>query len=166
MRNISSIQRFNRKLVNIDIPHGKIRLELGCGPEHLWYKAGKINLRLDIMDYGQDIIWDVEEGIPLADNSCEYIYSNQVFEHFEDIVGVFNECWRILKFDGYLHILVPHKDSAKSLLLSHTRVFDKYSFDFLQYESYASEYKSKMWEVVMNEVDVEQNVVLRAKPIK
>lgn len=164
MNNLSLIKRQIRKM-NVEKILAPYGLEIGCGPKNLWHDDRDITMRIDCVDYGQQIIWNVEEGIPLPDNSCKLIYSNQVFEHFDDIVGVFNECWRVLQPEGLLHVIVPHRHAPKALLLSHTRIFDKYSFDFLQYESYSKEYQSQLWKVITSKAE-DKNLVLKAHPVK
>jgi len=55
-----------------------IYLDLGCGDKkHRRPIKGKNNVGLDIIDYGQEIVWDVKDGIPLPDNSCEYIIASR-----------------------------------------------------------------------------------------
>jgi hypothetical protein len=43
-----------------------IKLDLGCGE---FPKEGFT--RLDINDFGQEIMWDATEGLPLPDNTVE-----------------------------------------------------------------------------------------------
>jgi len=152
--NVSKIRRINNK-VNI-FGNGPFKLEIGCG-KNPPKKEGKaqvyINKRhkgyigLDIEDYGQEIIWDVENGIPLPNDSCSDIFSSHTFEHIYDFIGVMNECYRVLATDGVLHLVVPHRDSAKAYVPSHIRWFDKWTFDFFQYKSYVDGYQSKVWKV-------------------
>ena len=49
---------------------GKIKLDLGCADNVLDGFTG-----VDFRDYGQDIIWDVRDGLPFPDSSVEEIYS-------------------------------------------------------------------------------------------
>lgn len=138
-------RRFNQDCLR-KFAIGEVKLDLGSGDKDHWRKDQEY-LRMDVIDYGQDIVWDAEEGIPLPDNSCSFIVSSHFFEHLDDIIGVMNECWRILRKDGILHIIVPHKDHEKAYIPSHTRRFDKFTFDFFQYKEYADNYNSRYWEV-------------------
>lgn len=146
MINISRIRRIKARVPILQFP---INLDIGCA-EGSHRKAGYIGL--DINDYGQEIVWDLEVCIPLPNNSCQNINATQVFEHVEDFVGVMNECHRVLKPDGQLFLTVPHKDHEKAYIPSHIRRFDKYTFDFFQYPEYADEYGGSLWEVLSLEV--------------
>lgn len=158
--NISRIRRIKTKVPKLEYP---ILLEIGCGdPAHR--KEGYIGL--DIEDYGQEIIWDMELGIPLPDNSCSNIYASHVMEHLEDFIGVMNECWRILREDGELWVIVPHRNNEKAYLPSHVRFFDKWSFDFFQYENYAGEYHGKLWEIKELVVNDRPDIHIKMTPKK
>lgn len=147
-------------------PLGEIRLEIGCGDKEHWRREGGEFLWIDIRDYGQDLVWDVEEGIPLPDNSCAFIYCSHTLEHMDDLVGVMNECWRVLKPDGVLQIVVPHKDSEKALVPSHVRLFDKWTFDFFQFESYTKDYSVKPWTVLELVVNERPDIHVKMQPRK
>ena len=87
-----------------------IHLDLGCGDkDHNRSDKEKNNIRMDIIDYGQEIVWDAKEGIPLPDNSCEHITTSHFIEHFreEDVIKIINDCWRVLKKDKELYIICP-----------------------------------------------------------
>ena len=158
--NASRIKRIDNRVPRLSYP---IKLEIGCGVKKV-RKEGYIGL--DIKDYGQEILWDVELGIQLPDNSCSNIFAQHVFEHIEDLIGVINECWRILEPNGELWIIVPHKDSVKSLIPSHVRQFDKWTFDFFQFEGYAEEYQSKLWEVKELTVNERPDIHVKMTPKK
>lgn len=140
--NVSRISRTKNRVPSLKFP---IRLNLGCGKS--WKKIKPTYVGLDIVDYGQPIVWDMESGLPLPDDSCRDIFSSHVLEHLGDLIGVMNECWRVLMKGGIFHIVVPHKENEKALVPSHVRMFDRWSWDFFQYESYAEEYNSRLWEV-------------------
>lgn len=151
--NVSRIKRIENRVLKNKVTH-PIRLEIGCGENKIdsdgkifSNKLGDGYIGLDIIDYGQDILWDVELGIPLPDDSCLNIYSSHTFEHLGDFIGVMNECWRVLKKGGELYVVVPHRDNEKAYVPSHVRWFDKWSWDFFQYPSYAEGYQSKVWKV-------------------
>ena len=163
MLNDSSIKRFNTRVEVDPTQLGKLKLEIGCGEKKVWNK--KCNIRMDVVDFGQEIVWDVEKGIPLPDNSCEYIYSNQVFEHLHDLLGVMNECHRVLHEEGKMRVIVPEQGTEKALLPNHTRQFSKYTFDFFQYEAYSSIYQSSLWRMVRF-YGKEGNLYALMQPIK
>ena len=49
------------------------------------------------------------KGLPFPDNSVQYIYSSHTFEHFtwEGSLTVARECFRVLREDGILRVVVP-----------------------------------------------------------
>lgn len=159
MNNISRIKRIKARVPQLTFP---INLDLGCF-DNKHRQAGFIGL--DINDYGQEILWDAEQGLPLPDQSCIEIRAFDFFEHVEDFVGIMNECHRVLTVNGILHMRVPNKDHRTAFIPSHIRRFDKYTFDFFQYPAYANEYGSSLWKVLLLDND---NEILNVKlqPIK
>ena len=68
----------------------------------------------------QYVFYNVNRGLPLADNSADYVYSSHVLEHFfqkhaEQLVG---EMYRILKPGGVVRICVPDLEHAMALYQS------------------------------------------------
>jgi predicted SAM-dependent methyltransferase len=163
--NNASTQKRQQRVFRAEILHNCI--ELGCGPENQWREESDREFtRIDCVDYGQDIIWNIEEGIPLPDNSASYIYASNVMEHLEDFIGVMNECHRVLKSNGELYIVVPHKEHEKALIPSHVRLFDKWTFDFFEYPAYADEYQSNVWKVTELTVNNRKDMHVKMQPIK
>ena len=83
-----------------------IKLNLGCGPKSK-HKNGWINI--DIMPPA-DMLMDLTQGIDFDTNSVDAIYADNLMEHFQadtDLVTVLNECWRVLKPEGTMTIIVP-----------------------------------------------------------
>lgn len=57
-----------------------------------------------------DIIrWDIRKGIPFPDASVDLLYHSHFLEHLSrETVPVFlKECYRVLKTDGFLRVVVP-----------------------------------------------------------
>lgn len=52
---------------------------------------------------------DVRKGLPFEDQSATCIYSSHTFEHFtwEESLAITKECFRVLKSEGVLRIVVP-----------------------------------------------------------
>ena len=139
----------------------RLLVELGCGDKDHW-REGFIHL--DINDNGQDIVWNFTKGLPFKDNSCDIIYASHTFEHIErkDLIGVFNECWRCLKKNAYLWVIVPAYNSSSAYIIPHYTQFDENTFRHLtkelnpDYKDMDSLHSSKMrqWrtiELVTNE---------------
>lgn len=55
-----------------------------------------------------DVVIDLEkESLPYEDNSAIEILADNVLEHVDNLIGVLNECWRVLDADGVLVGCVP-----------------------------------------------------------
>ena len=125
------IDALDRKFRKLKLPEGivmgEIKLDAGCGVS---VREGYIGL--DIYDYGQDIVWDMQGGIPLPDNSCAEIFTQHCLEHIPDMIGVMNEFWRVIKPGGKLTIIVPHKNNFKANIPSHLRIYDEGTFSFFE----------------------------------
>ena len=83
-------------------------LNLGCGQSNPVENYG-----LDILDFdGVDLVCDVSDGIPIGDNSFDFIYATDFLEHIEMKKNVFvmEEIYRVLKPGGNLSFLVPSTD--------------------------------------------------------
>jgi predicted SAM-dependent methyltransferase len=82
-----------------------LKIEIGGGRNP---KEGYKNV--DIIEEA-DYVCNLEhESLPFKDESVKKIYSHHAFEHIENTIFLMNECWRVLKWGGLLHIIVPHKD--------------------------------------------------------
>ncbi len=81
-----------------------IKLELGSGS-----KKGT-NDFTTVDQYGADINYDLRKGIPLKDNTVDYIYTSHMFEHipFRELIIFIGECKRVLKQNGILSVCVPN----------------------------------------------------------
>lgn len=105
-------------------------VDLGCGnvPYYEWYKE-----RVDqviCVDWTQspheakyvDIFANLNQNLPLKDNSVDSIFCTSVLEHICDPLLLFKEINRILKQDGYLLLSVPF------LYHLHEEPFDYYRY--------------------------------------
>lgn len=101
-----------------------IGLDLGCG--FLRYREPDGFIGMDIIDYGQEIIWDVTKGIPLPDNSVPEVFTCHFLEHieWEHIFEIFRELWRICINNAKIFIRVPHPDCKWAYQSSHMFVWD------------------------------------------
>jgi len=103
-----------------------IKLNLGCGIAKM---DGFVNL--DKVDVGQEILWDLEEGIPLPDDSVVEVYAKQTLEHIHNIILVMNEIWRVCKDGVMVYITVPHSETPQAWQdPTHVRAFNEYSWGY------------------------------------
>ena len=102
-----------RRLPHFTFP---VKLDLGCGKNKITGFVG-----LDCNDYGQEIVWDVTQGIPLPNDSVTAFHSSHFFEHlrWEDLANVFAEIVRVCKDMTRLTIIVPHADTKEAFYLCH-----------------------------------------------
>src|SRR3990170_626254 len=95
-----------------------MKVDLGCGVNKPDGYVG-----IDTLP-GADIQHDLREGIPLPDNSVQYLRGKDFLEHLPDTIALMNECWRVLQPGGQFEIVVPrfpHVDSVKDP--THVRLF-------------------------------------------
>lgn len=132
-----------------------LRLSIGCADknEGVGYDLSKGWIGLDIRDMGQEIVWDLQHGIPLPDNSCMIILASQILEHFdaEEIMDVMDECWRVLQLSGVLDIRVPYISSVTAYLPFHKQQFSKDYFAFFTSPN-MEHYGHKRWELSHHEI--------------
>ena len=83
-----------------------LKLNIGCGDVkfHDW-------VNIDI-EPGADLVVDLRNGLPLEDDSADFIYNEHFIEHlkFEDGEKTIKEFYRVLKKGGILRIATPDLD--------------------------------------------------------
>ena len=107
-----------------------LRLELGCGDAK--HQRAEY-LHLDIVDRGQDCVWDITRGLPFPDDSCAEIYASHTFEHIsrQDLIVVLNECWRCIHPGGMLWVVVPAYNAESAYIIPHITQFSEATFRHL-----------------------------------
>lgn len=105
------------------------QLELGPGKHDVPDRA-KIGLN-EKSDPGSDIYWNLNFGIPLCSMCVSHIHSNQVLEHIDEIIPLFNAMWRVLIPGGTMQHVVPHFLSPHAWGdPTHVRAFSEESFKY------------------------------------
>ncbi len=109
-----------------------LRVHLGCGAD---IRPGWINIDMGLTPWagvnsasnaGAVVIrHDLRRGLPLADDSCELIYSSHFFEHLEyrDGVRLMRDCYRVLSPGGTFRVSLPN---FKRLFDAYLSADDKY----------------------------------------
>ena len=94
----------------------ELKVHLGCGPD---IRSGWLNIdlivgrearqRAENNAAGRFLNFDLRRGLPLADGSCEIIYSSHFFEHLEYRHGValMRDCHRCLKPGATFRLALP-----------------------------------------------------------
>ena len=114
---MTTLTNFNKRLPEIKKKAFKeFKLDLGCGENKLEGYIG-----MDMRDCGQEIVWDAREGIPLADESVDFIWSSHVIEHFtdEESEQLFREIYRVLKTGGKTEHMIPHATDPTAFYFDH-----------------------------------------------
>lgn len=94
-----------------------LRVNIGCGSRFV-----KDWTNLDFVSHSPSVIaHDLSKGIPLSDNSYDFVYSSHVLEHFSAATGeqILRECFRILKPFGRIRIVVPDTEFLAQNYLDH-----------------------------------------------
>ena len=91
------------------------KLHVGCGKVHF---DGWINLDGDAEYANPDVLWDLRDGLPMPDASCQFIHSEHVVEHIPVAKGVqfFRECKRALVPGGVMRVAMPSLDHLLKLV--------------------------------------------------
>ena len=84
---------------------GPYKLHVGCGTKPF---AGWINIDLKARPH-VELVWNVTDGLPFPNGSCELIHSEHVLEHIPLVqaVGFLRECHRVLKVGGVVRVGMP-----------------------------------------------------------
>lgn len=83
-----------------------IKIHIGCGKRNF----GNDWVHIDGGDYEHLDHQDVSiKGLPYANNTADLIYSSHMIEYFDrqEVIGVLEEWYRVLKPNGVLRIAVP-----------------------------------------------------------
>ncbi|WNS46473.1 hypothetical protein [Paenibacillus sp. MMS20-IR301] len=84
-----------------------MRIDIGCG-------TGKESgyLGIDRLQYpGVDIVCDICEGIPLPDNTAEFVMASRVMPYVSDLFAAMSEIYRISTHQAVVCILSPYAHS-------------------------------------------------------
>ena len=120
-------------------------LDLGCGAQKVPGAFG-----IDIAPLpGVDLVHDLEATpYPLPENCADAIYLNHVLEHFEKLLPILEEVWRLARPDGRVFIRTPHYSGTYAWIdPTHRRAFSAKSFHYFGENSY-SYYTSVRFHVV------------------
>ena len=79
-----------------------VKLNIGCGKKHL-----DDYVNVDIIPTA-DVVCDLTKPWPFGDECADEILANHIIEHLPDGVFFLNECWRVLKPGGTLHLETPN----------------------------------------------------------
>ena len=94
-------------------------LNVGCGRR---FHASWTNIDLDSCD-PEVQQHDITQGLPFKDDSFDAVYHSHVLEHLDprDGEALLDECFRVLKPNGVLRIVVPNLEQIATLYLNYHR---------------------------------------------
>ena len=103
-------------------------LNLGCGMKPIPGAVNCDNVALPHVD----VLFDMnDKKWPFEDSSFDEIYMTDVLEHLFDVMPAMNECHRILREGGTLHIRTTCWETKQSYTdPTHKHWFNEESFDF------------------------------------
>ena len=96
------------------------KIDIGCGKNK---RDGFVGI--DMVDFGQEILWDVRDGIPLPDDSVSCIYTSHFVEHLsnEELDDLFYEMTRVCT--GTIEIRCPHAETDEAKFVCHNSLWDE-----------------------------------------
>jgi len=103
------------------------KLNIGCG---LNKKEGFVNID-KAPEINPDMVVNIEQGLPFANKSFDYIYSCHCLEHIRPDKWIFilNEISRVAKNGCILELKLPFDNIATRTHCDHYRTFGFMSFD-------------------------------------
>ena len=127
--NIKNNQTRNSKIINKYLL-GLKGIEIG-GASYADYGIDAINIDRIDTNVNNNIYYDEQtknsgylkkvdliskgDDLPFKDNTIDFVFTSHVIEHFYDPIKALKEWYRVIKKDGYIFIIAPHKE----------RTFDK-----------------------------------------
>lgn len=84
-----------------------MRIDIGCGSDK---EAGYLGIDR-IAGPGVDIVCDISQGIPLPDNTAEFVMASRVLPYVDDLFAVMSEIHRISIHKAIVCILAPYAHS-------------------------------------------------------
>ncbi len=106
-----------------------MKLNLGSGTKK---REGWINCDWS-EETNPDMVFDLNDKIPIGDNKVDQIYMSHVLEHFHEPLKILGELHRVCKNGALIEIRVPYfsHESAFSMM-DHYSFFTWTTFDALQ----------------------------------
>ena len=80
-------------------------------------------------EHAPDFLCDLDEGIPLDDNSVAAVYTSHLLEHINTWASFFHEIWRVCQPGAIIEIRVPYLQHFWAFALGHTRFISERWFD-------------------------------------
>lgn len=134
------------------------RLNLGCGSE-LWqgYENADKFYKHPLVTY-----CDIDKTFPWKNNTFDYIWTRHTLEHGKDKRHSLQECYRILKPNGTIEIIVPHVlDNLQLGDVGHYSMFSTHTFAKLNKDHKRQYSQGMTWEIQLIEFENVQPMILK-----
>jgi SAM-dependent methyltransferase len=101
-----------------------VRVDLGCGKKK---QPGFVGIdRFALL--GVDIVADMNKGLPLADNSVDYLVASHSLEHIDDLLLTMQEIYRVCKHKALVCVVAPYYHTSANMANPfHTQVFNEHT---------------------------------------
>ena len=99
-----------------------IKLDIGCGE---FKRDGFVGM--DKTDFNQEILWDINHGIPLPNDSVSELYSSHFIEHLREheINNFVIEMMRVCKDKAVVQLICPHASTDEAYYICHYTRWDE-----------------------------------------
>lgn len=112
--------------VKIGLP--PYRIDLGCKRKRREGFYG-----LDRLDFGQDIVWDVRDGLPFPDDSVISVHMGDFLEHIcdDDQPKLWLEIYRVCSHEAVITTKTPREGTPEAWDVWHTSRWSRHRFEGL-----------------------------------
>ncbi len=123
----------------------EIILDLGCGNRKYANAIGIDRIPIPCVD----IVSDLNNKLPVKDNSVDLIYSYHFLEHANDIVFIVEEIYRVAKPNAIIKIRVPYFMCFDAFTdPTHRNFFTERAFDYFSDEIYFNYYSKAKFKIL------------------
>lgn len=135
----NNLKRYTKEELIAILKKEKVVIDLGCGARRKQDAIGIDKYHCS----GVDIVCDIENGIPIEDNSVDKIYATYFLEHVDNLIFTFQEMYRVLVNGGIVELLVPYYTSINAFKdPTHKNFFTEETFRYFSKDKwYGSDYK-------------------------
>jgi len=116
-----------------------VSVDLGCGKKK---QSGFIGIDRFPLP-GVDIVADMNKGLPLTDNSVDYLVASHSLEHVDDLLFTMQEIYRVCKHRALVCIVAPYCNTSLNMANPfHKQAFNEHSPRFFTTSSWTPLSKS------------------------
>ncbi len=103
-----------------------LTVDIGCGATKQYPESVGLDVR---PTPAVDVVADLRYGLPFADGTVDTVFAVHVLEHLPDFLPLVDECHRVLRPTGTLHVMSPWWRHVNAVAdPTHLRLFDVQTF--------------------------------------